>query len=187
MIQTEHIAIAEACAVITGHSFRQKPTHTAAGNVCVIQPKDVLPDGSLLTEELPRVKHQPRKLLCAGDVLLINRGRFTAAVFDGTMDTPCVATSAFMILTPRDSSRLLPDFLALYLNSREGQAHFKRITDSSTVPFINRTNLGSITIATPPTETQRKLVALEKTRQRYCQLTARKSELIGNLINSQLI
>lgn len=186
MVQEKYRAISEICTVIAGHSFRGKPRHNSTGNVCVVQPKDITSEGVLYREELCRTDHIPKKLLCAGDVLLINRGRFTAAVFDGTLDMPCVTTAALMILTPNDPSELLSDYLALYLNSREGQSHFKRLTDASTTPFISRTNVESFQIPLPSLTRQQQLVTLGQMKQRYAALTTRKTELINNLINCEL-
>ncbi len=92
-----------------------------------------------------------------------------------------------MVLTPKDPAQVLPDYLALYLNSTEGQNCFKRLNETTTIPFISRTNLESIIIPVPPLERQKKLVALERTTQRYTQLTARTTELLNSIINHQLI
>ena len=180
-------AISEICSLTAGHSFRKKPEHHPDGTVFVVQPKDILTNGVFKTHELCRTNQIPKRLLKKGDVLLINRGRFTASVFDGSLDAPCVATSAFMVLTPKEPAQVLPDYLALYLNSTEGQNCFKRLNETTTIPFISRTNLESIIIPVPPLERQKKLVALERTTQRYTQLTARKTELLNSIINHQLI
>jgi len=102
MLQTRNSAISEIGSLRAGHSFRKKPEHHPDGNVCVVQLKDILSDGILDTRKLCRTTQTSKRLLQKGDVLLINRGRFTASVFDGTFTAPCVATSAFMILTSKD-------------------------------------------------------------------------------------
>jgi len=93
-----------------GYSFRQKPECIDDGNALVIQPKDVT-SGGILNVDIPCLVDFPHgKNLNKGDVLLINRGRFTACVFKDNLGMPCVATSAFIILTPKDPEQLLPDY-----------------------------------------------------------------------------
>lgn len=178
--------ISRLCAVRMGYSFRQKPVYIENGNTRIIQPKDVTADGILKTDSLDRIDFPAGTNLSRGDVLLINRGRFSACVFEDDQKIPCVATSAFLILTPKHPDRLLPDYLALFFNSIEGQNILKRFNETTTVPFISRGNIESVSISVPPPDIQRELAALERTKQRFIQLTTRKIELINNLINSEL-
>lgn len=152
----------------------------------VIQPKDVTSNGILKVETPCLVNFTAGKSLNKGDVLLINRGRFTACVFEDTLGMPCVATSAFLILTPKNPAQLLPDYLALFLNSTEGQTILKRLNETTTIPFIKLSSLEQIEIPVPPLSMQQKLVDLEQAKQRFAQLTARKTELLNRIINQQL-
>ncbi len=170
-----------------GYSFRGAPACIEDGNALVIQPKDVTSAGILKVETPCLVNFTAGKSLNKGDVLLINRGRFTACVFEDTLRMPCIATSAFLILTPKDPAQLLPDYLALFLNSTEGQTILKRLNKTTTIPFISLSNVESIVIPVPPLDMQKKLVALEQAKQRFAQLTARKTELLNRIINHQLI
>lgn len=169
-----------------GHSFRQKPVCIENGNALVIQPKDVTSDGMLKVEIPCLIDFPAGTNLNKGDVLLINRGRFTACAFQDNLGKPCVATSAFMILTSNDPAQLLPDYLALFLNSTGGQTILRRLNETTTIPFISLGNLESIEIPVPPLDMQQKLVALERAKQHFAQLTARKVNLLNNLINQQL-
>lgn len=169
-----------------GYSFRQKPDCIENGNALVIQPKDVTFDGILNVETPCLIDFPAGTNLRKGDVLLINRGRFTACVFQDNLGMPCVATSAFLVLTPKNPAQLLPDYLALFLNSTEGQTILRRLNETTTIPFISLGNVESIEIPIPTLDLQQKLVALEKSKQRFAQLTARKTELLNRLINQQL-
>lgn len=169
-----------------GHSFRSRLEPQPNGQVLVIQPKDILPGGSLFGGDVCRVDISATKFLAKGDVLLINRGRFTACVFEDNLGFPCMATSAFLILTPRSPAQLLSDYVALYLNSATGQSVIKRLNETTTIPFISLGNLESVDISVPSLEKQQKLVALEQAKQRFAQLTARKVDLLNDLINNQL-
>ncbi len=178
--------VKQLCEIRMGHSFRCKLESQPEGPILVIQPKDIPSAGSLSPTGLCRVNLGSVKRLNKGDVLLINRGRFTACTFDGTINEPCIATSAFLVFTPKDPSQLLPEYLALFFNSAEGQNRFKRLTMTTTIPFISLGNLESIEIPVPPLDVQRKLVDLEHARKRFAHLAARKVELLDNLINMQI-
>lgn len=169
-----------------GHSFRQKPDRIADGKVLLIQPKDVTPNGFLDAHDLCRTAMPVDKRLNKGDVLLINRGRFTACVFDGAIKEPCVATSAFLIFTPKDPSQLLAEYLALYFNSAEGQNLFKRLTMTTTIPFISLGHLESIEIPLPSIERQMALATFGELNKTYLRLSSRKAELQKQIIDQQI-
>ena len=180
------LQVSELCAARMGYTFRQKPECVKDGSALVIQPKDVTSDG-ILKVEIPCLIDFPSGTnLNKGDVFLINRGRFTACVFEDNLRMPCVATSAFLILTPKDPAQLLPDYLALYLNSAEGQNIFKRLTETTTIPFIKLSNLAQIEIPVPSFDRQKALAAFGKLNQDYARLTARKLELQRQLLNREL-
>ena len=176
-MQWKSIQLLKLCDVRLGYSFRQKPDFVAGGNVLVVQPSDVAPDGTLAVDPSNCVSLQPEFCLIKGDVLLINRSRFTASVFEGTVGKPCIATSAFHILKPKDPAQLLSEYLALFLNSAAGQGLFKRQIKTTTIPFISLGSLSHIEIPVPSMERQRALVLLEKINQSYVRLSSRRAEL----------
>jgi len=169
-----------------GYSFRQKPDCIDDGNLLLIQPKDVTPDGFLDAHDLCRTNLPVEKRLSTGDVLLINRGRFTACVFDGAIKEPCVATSAFLIFTPHNPSQLLPEYLALFFNSADGQNLFKRLTMTTTIPFISLGHLESIEIPLPTIERQKALATFGELHKAYLRLSSRKAELQKQIIDQQI-
>ncbi len=185
-MERKSIQLLNLCDARLGFSFRQKPDFTAAGNVLVVQPKDITPDGIMMIDAACRVSLSIETLLSKGEVLLINRARFTAAVFDGTVGEPCIATSAFHILAPKNPSRLLPEYLALFMNSAAGQSLFKRQIKTTTIPFISLDSLSRIEIPVPPVERQRALVDLGKIIQSYARLSAEKLRLHQQLLAREL-
>jgi restriction endonuclease S subunit len=169
-----------------GYSFRQKPDFTPDGHVLVIQPKDVTADGILVPDLDCRIHSSSENRLAPGDVLLISRGRFTASTFDGSIKEPCLATSAFLIVTPKKSSQLLPGYLALFFNSSDCQTLFKRLHATTTIPFISMSNLESVEIPLPSLEQQEALVALDQMNKDYARLSSRKLSLQKQLLDHEL-
>ena len=181
------VHIKELCTARMGYTFREKPTAVKDGSVFVIQPKDVSADGILDIGNACRTDVSAGFPLRNGDVLLINRGRFTATVFDVDLPIPCLATSAFIVLTPNEPNRLLPEYLALFFNSSAGQATFMRLTETTTIPFISLGNLESIAIPVPSLEQQKALVALDKLNKAYARLSSRKAELQKQIVDQQIV
>ncbi len=169
-----------------GYSFRQKPDFSADGNVLVIQPKDVTSDGIWVPDFDCRIHSSSENRLVPGDVLLISRGRFTASTFYSSVKEPCIATSAFLIVTPKKSAQLLSAYLALFFNSSDCQTHFKRLHETTTIPFISLSNLESIEIPLPPIEHQEALVALDQMNKDYARLSSRKLSLQKQLLDHEL-
>lgn len=182
-MQLRKVYLEELCTARMGYTFREKPKFIKDGNVLVIQPKDVSGDGVLDVGTACRTEVSVDMRLKKGDVLLINRGRFTATVFGADAPIPCVATSAFIVITPKDPKRLLSEYLAMFYNSSAGQAMFKRLTETTTIPFISLGNLESSEIPLPPLERQKALVAIDETNRNYMRLCARKAELQQQIID----
>lgn len=185
-MQAKKVHLKELCTARMGYTFREKPRVIKEGNVLVIQPKDVSGDGVLDLVTACRTEVSIGRRLKKGDVLLINRGRFSASVFDADTLIPCVATSAFIVITPEDPKQILSEYLALFYNSSAGRAMFKRLTETTTIPFISLGNLESIAIPVPPLERQKALVAINEMNRNYMRLCARKAELQQQIID-QLI
>lgn len=172
-----------------GYAFRSRIEGDPDGNIPVIQPKDITNDGVLQPADVVKVQMPYLKkdqLLSIGDVLLSSRGRFAATVYQGQFEEDTIATGSLLILTVKDGTRVLPGYLALYFNSDLGNFQFHRLTEQTTIPYLNQSSLKQMDIPIPNLETQQKLIALERSKQRYGQLTKRKRELLNNILNHQL-
>ncbi|HNX52694.1 MAG TPA: restriction endonuclease subunit S [Pontiellaceae bacterium] len=179
----------DMCEIRMGYAFRSGIKHSPAGNIPVIQPKDIDNNGILQVEDVYRVEMSevnPEHILKSGDVLLSNRGRFAATTYTGQIET-CVASGALLVLTVKKDAPVLPEYLTLYFNSQEGKRQLGRLDQTTTIPHISRKNLEQIDMPVPPIERQETLVALERAKLLYTTLTNRKIELTNNIINQQLI
>ena len=119
------------------------------------------------------------------DVLVVNRGRFAAAVFEQQDSAIWIVPSSILVLSITSPS-VLPEYVACYLNSTNGQRLFLRHSEQTTIPFIGAGNLGCMSIPVPSLERQQALVACGEFVARYAQLTNRKQELCGQLLDYEL-
>lgn len=178
--------IREVCQVRLGHSFRGKIENDQAGFTHIIHPRNITREGILdfYQTEPDKTNIEPQHPLLDGEVLFVNKGRFTAAVFHGNEEVWTVPSSV-LVLTIK-SKNLLPEYLALYLNSPVGQNALKQMVELSTVPFMSRQNLMRFEILIPHFGKQLKLIELSNTIRILGQKQNRKIELVYQLLHSEL-
>ena len=157
------------------------------GSVKVIQPKNISVSGILSFEDDEPLwtDVSSSNPLQSGDVLLVNRGRFAATVFNLHEPGPWIAPSSILILSIKDKS-VLPEYVTLFFNSPNGQKLFRLHLEKTTVPLISAKNLATMDIPVPPLEKQLALIDFEATNREYAQLSSRKLELQRQILRHEL-
>jgi len=181
--------IYDICKIRMGYAFRSGIQKSDSGNMSVIQPKDISDSGLLQEEDVYQVdidSINSGHTLAPKDVLLSNRGRFASTVYSGQFGAACIASGSIMILTVKEKSAVLPEYLALYFNSKSGKRQFDRFNETTTIPFVSRVNLEKIDIPVPTLKKQQAMIELEHSKQCYEQLTTRKVNLLNGIINHEL-
>ena len=134
---------------------------------------------SLAKVHIPDVS--PRYTVSRGDVVFRSRGTWnTAALVPAELDSITVAIMPVLILRPVQSL-ITPKFLTWEINKPGTQRYFRRVSHSSTIPMIRRSELEKLEIDLPDLETQ-ELVAetaelVEKTHQLQTSLSVHKNRL----------
>ena len=179
--------IKEFCTIRMGYAFRKRLEHVPGGGVKVIQPKNISTDGTLSfgDDEPLWTNVSSSNPLQSGDVLLVNRGRFAATVFNLHELGPWIAPSSILILSIKDKS-VLPEYVTLFFNSPNGQKLFRLHLEKTTVPLISAKNLATMDIPVPPLEKQLALIDFEATNREYAQLSSRKLELQRQILRHEL-
>lgn len=179
--------IKEFCNIKMGYSFRERLVHVPDGDVKVIQPKNISENGVLSFggENPLKTDASASKQLKPGDVLLVSRGRFAATVFNLCEPGPWIVPSSIIILSIKDES-VLPEYVALFFNSVNGQNLFRRHGETTTVPFISVGNLANMDIPVPILKKQRALIDYETTNREYERLSNRKLELQKQILGHEL-
>ncbi len=175
------------CATRVGHSFRKRVVNNPEGTTKVVLPGNIGDDGFLkFTNDLPlQTTTTSKRPLKTGEILLQNKGRFAAAVFNMPEDE-CWITPASVIILTLKTKEVLPEYIALYLNSTKGQRKLNGVKELSSIPFVTRPNLEKIEIPIPPLKKQQMLIDLNKTISKYKDLTEQKTKLLINIMNSEL-
>ncbi len=161
------------CDVQIGYQHRGGIDDPASGTHCIIQIKDIKTivdnGGSILDcDSIDRVtpKGNPdRYLVSKGDVLFLSRGQklFAVALPDVPPDT--IAAHYFYILRP-DTSIILPEYLAWYINQTPAQNFIESRMRGSHMLMIPKSSFEHLEIEIPSLKIQKSIIELDRLRRR---------------------
>lgn len=178
----------QICDIQLGYQHREKVADVEHGTHRLIQGKDVvradvLPDGDsapagwrITTAHLDRMTPKgdaARYQLRPGDVLFVSRGTTNIAVplnEESVRPFPdqwedVIAAYTFFVLRP-DRSRVLPEYLAWFINQAPAQAFLSRQSRGSLAKLLPKSAFEELEIPLPPLGLQQKIVDIEHLRSR---------------------
>jgi hypothetical protein len=176
------IVIVQLCQIARiqqGLQFRGGVKASPSGRFRVIQIRDFDANDQLVAnwqESLVRIEEAAstaRYAVRQGDVLFLARGprNFAWAVPELMQDV--VAVGYFFILQP-DPSRILPGYLAWYLNEEPARSYIREFASQGThMPIVNRSQFEQLEIPLPPLKVQGAIAELESLRRREARLMRR--------------
>lgn len=185
----------EIAHVNSGYSFRKPPVHLANGDIVVVQGKNAQSDSDIIIpKDLTHISsetHRNPYFLEHNDILLAARASsaqsFRAVRY--TLDNStykAISSSSFYIIRITDIS-VLPKYLSIFLNSREGQKVISQIVVGAThIRSIFLKNLLEIPIPIPPLHVQKSLIALHENMQQQERISVRRNELKKTIINATI-
>jgi restriction endonuclease S subunit len=167
----------DIATIRSGYLFRSKIEPDVAGRYRVIQVGDITPDAQFSNSPLARVSLPDVKqtqILKTGDVLFISRGfrKQAVAIIEPLENT--IATSQFFIIRPDE--KVLPEFLAWYINQRPAQRYIEEHSTGTSASLITLEALRTLPVEAPPVETQTRIVKIH-------QLSLREKELMEAIRN----
>lgn len=184
--------IEDFAQIIPGYTFRGAIQTTKNGNTYVLQAKNVKPNVSinniqdLIQVQFPTIRSSA--FLKKHDVVLLSRGMgagtFRCTVFVANGSNIIASSSVHIIRI--NSPYILPEYLSLYLNSKNGQQEIDQIATGSHLQIISRFDLAGLEIPIPTIEQQQLLVKLENNMKEQEKLTTKKYELYDNLMNATI-
>ena len=74
-----------------------------------------------------------------------------------------------------------PEYLAIYLNSIEGQKQLIECATGAAIKAIRKNDLENISVAMPSAETQEKIIRLYHTSKKLQKALIKKTNLINNI------
>ena len=183
-----YIKLKNITTISSGQTFRKKVENNINGQVWVIQMKDLNKSYTSIAQTPVLVKKQDvsqSQLLKKGDVLFLAKGNNNKA-FVFQESHPAVAVSLFFIIKT-DKSKLLPEYLAWFLNQKDTQHLLKSTREGSTVSSIKKVTLENLLIPLPSIEEQKYIAKIYALHTKEEQLVLKLTEKRNNLIDTLLI
>ena len=141
---------------------------------------------SVLHPDLVAEGISEKHLLKDGDVLFAAKGtKNFAAVFENHNE-PSVASTSFFVIRPSDK-KVLPQYLAWFLNNHTTQTLLKGQAIGTSIPSISKHVLENLEITVPGMETQKVILQISKLRNKEKSLKQKIETLKDIKINQQLL
>jgi len=173
--------------VIAGYAFRTALKPQIDGLMAVIQSKDVLDNLYINKDNLTKIdlqKYQSKALIEENDIIISSRGSFKTSVIKDDVAN-AIASSSVYILRLKDKS-IMPEYLAIYLNSIKGQKNIRNKITGSVIKTILRKDLENLKIPLPSKDVQNKIINLYKNNQAQQKLLTRKKILTNEIVESSI-
>jgi restriction endonuclease S subunit len=180
------IKLSLLCEINTG--IYEKPT--VGGQVYYIQSRDFntyLEFNENIVPELQESSKFKKHFLQKGDVLIAAKGGNYFSVVYSAEVSPAVASSTFLILREIDEKRLLPEFLAWFLNHPKTQLYLSSHAKGSNIPYISKTLIMELEIDLPALETQKRILGIHQLRIQEKKLVHKIEGLKETMLNERLI
>lgn len=175
-------SLKEISEILAGYTFRGALKSEAQGKIKVILAKHITDDGTINYPELIKITQVPPRTnayVQNGDILLSSRGIFRAGVFN-VEDSNVIAASSTFILRVANKE-VIPEFVAIYLNSEAGQSDIQKILTGSTIKTILRRSLENLKIPIPPLSVQKQVIEIKQNIQEREKLLNKKIDLSKNI------
>jgi len=193
---TARYKLADITEIRVGQTFRKGITKDPAGNIHVLQIKDLRASTKKLeAEKLPRTKWQEERLggvLETGNIVMPGRGEYYEALLikeEARSNLPIVATNQIFILSP-NLELVSAEYLSWYLNRQASQYYFRENITGSSIPMLNKENLGSLEIEVLSAEKQQMIVNLyslfEKEKDTTLKLIANREQQLEGAVQRLL-
>lgn len=172
--------------IITGYTFRTALKSHAGGLMAVIQAKDIS-GRYVVKDNLAKIdlqKYQTKAVIEENDIVISSRGSFKAGIIKGNIAN-IIASSSVYVLRIKDKN-ILPEYLAIYLNSVNGQKKIREKMTGSIIKTILRRDLENLKIPIPIKDIQNKIIDLYRNNQAQQKLLTRKKMLINKILESSI-
>lgn len=156
MASGQSAKLAELATIRMGYPFRSRIEPVRDGDLAVIQMRDIDENRVRLEDALRIVLPDgwADHALHAGDLLFRSRGQSNGAALVPEGLGMAVASAPLVRIRPR---RVLPEYLAWFLNSPAAQAQLASVAEGTSVRMISTGSLGAVEIPLPPESVQHRI------------------------------
>lgn len=181
------IKLKKLASVQMGHSFRSKLEPDPAGNISVIQMKDLTEDNRLNAQELVQIDMQglkERHRVKKNDLAFRSRGQTnTAALIDQELSDAVIAAPLLRIRVESDS--VIPAYLCWFINQPSSQAVLQSKATGTAVRMIGKLAIEDLEVIVPSLDVQQKVIEIYQlsiNEQKLMSELAKKKEVLTDAI-----
>ena len=150
----------------SGYSFRGRIESSDDGEHRAIQLKDVDIEQGISYKELIQTTlpgRAPSMLVQNDDLLFVARGNKNYAICVQGVSSPMVASQHFIHIRIKSPKKLLPEYLAWYINySLQAQKYFRQGAQGTALRSITRSMIEAMPLEVPSVKVQQKIIDLHQ-------------------------
>lgn len=153
----------EIADIRTGYSFRAKLEPDSEGNILVVQLKELSDENTIDISTAVKINMQnisENYLLQKDDLVFRSRGMDSTAAIMNITANNVILSAPFQRIRLRDASKILPEYLLWYINSKDAQTYFSANKTGTSVSMISTAVLADLPVAVPSVEIQKKIVEI---------------------------
>jgi len=172
--------------IFAGYTFRV-PIKGVIGGLSVLQAKNITENILIEAAELTRIERNTshtKAFAQSGDIAIGSRGIFRSGVI--RTDHDVLASSSVYLLRIKDKASILPEYLAVYLNSAAGQKKLAHVLTTGTIRTLKKKDLEDIEIPVPSVDRQSHIVRLALNIKTQNELLKRKAAIQKNILHGIL-
>jgi len=183
-------------SITVGHTLQKSVSSHTGTDFYLLRTSDIpsdfmfveMSDKKAISIDVP----QQNAFVDHGDILITARSSqgasINCSVFDVMTDRGVLATSSLFIMRVTNNKIVLPEYIAIYLNSTDGQQQLKRIATQGTIQSISIKQLKELEIPIPSMEAQGDICELAQNILEQKELLNKKidlqNEVVKNIISS---
>lgn len=157
----------------TGYSFRAKLEPDSEGNILVVQLKELSDKNTIDVSTAVKINMQDvseNNLLQKGDLVFRSRGMDSTAAIMDIASKNVILSAPFQRIRLRDISKIIPEYLLWYINSKDTQSYFSANKTGTSVTMISTAVLADLPIVVPSIGIQKKIVEINTLSEKEIEL-----------------
>lgn len=146
------VELRELAEVSAGHPVRGAVDDLPAGNVAMVQMRDIGGEGQIGWDGVVRIDPPGKRLpdfLKVGDLIFTTRGARNVAAVIEQVTGPAICAPNLFLIRLAGMGACLPDYLAWYMNQRPAQAYFQRSATGTSIMNIRREVVEALEVPLP--------------------------------------
>ena len=183
------VKLKNLATVQTGYSFRSRLDADEAGELSVIQMKDLLADNTVSLDDLLKISMSEVKshhFVRRGDLIFRSRGLITSSAILSGDPGPTVVAAPLLRIRVKDTDKVLPEYLNWFLSQRDAQAFFASQATGTAQKMVGKEAIEELEVFLPPLSKQRAIIELAVLSEREASLlrtiAEKKAQYVSNLL-----